>query len=174
MKQAIAGVSPSKANETTIMTVWPTIASTGLGRFLGRLYDSNIGFGGIFTLGTIWIALTIPIALGLFFYLLGLPFPWAARRYRLTNRRLIVEKGMTPVPDKWVTLDNFDAIDIEVLPGQAWYPAGDMIFRKGKMETFRLSGVSRPESCRQVCLKAQQAHVMLANTMKSQPVAAAV
>jgi hypothetical protein len=168
MKQAIAGVSPEKAGEVTIMIVYPTLAATGLGRFLGRRYASNIGFGGIFTLGTIWIALTIPIALGLFFAMLG---PGLARRYRLTNRRLVVDEGMAQKPSKWVTLDDFDAIDIEVLPGQAWYPAGDMIFRKGKMETFRLSGVSRPESFKHVCLKAQQAHTMVASALKLQPAA---
>jgi hypothetical protein len=168
MKQAIAGVSPEQAGEVTIMIVYPTLASTGLGRFLGRLYASRIGFGGIFTLGTLWIALSIPVALGLFFAMLG---PGLARRYRLTNRRLVVDEGMKQTPGKQVTLDNFDAIDIEVLPGQAWYPAGDMIFRKGKMETFRLSGVSRPESFKQVCLKAQRAHTMVASAMKLQPAA---
>lgn len=167
MKQAIAGVAPEQAGEVTIMIVYPTLAATGLGRFLGRLYDNKIGVG-VFTLGTLAIALSIPIALGLFFAMLG---PGLARRYRLTNRRLVVDEGMKQKPGKWVTLDDFDAIDIEVLPGQAWYPAGDMIFRKGKTETFRLSGVSRPESFKHVCLKAQQAHAMVKNAMKQQPVA---
>jgi hypothetical protein len=45
---------------------------------------------------------------------------------------------------------------VDVRPGQEWYPAGDLIFKKGQVETFRLPGVSRPESFRQTCLKARQ------------------
>ena len=54
-------------------------------------------------------------------------------------------------------LDDFDSIDIVVLPGQPWYKAGEMIFRKGPIETFRISGVSRPESFRRTCLESQRA-----------------
>jgi hypothetical protein len=57
-----------------------------------------------------------------------------------------------------VDLDRFDNVQVEVLPGQAWYNAGDLIFKLGNVETFRLEGVSRPESFRQVILKARMAH----------------
>ena len=54
-------------------------------------------------------------------------------------------------------LDGFDAIDIELLPGQDWLHAGELVFRRDGSEVFRLSGVSRPEVFRQVCLKARRA-----------------
>ena len=38
MRQPIAGVSPPQLSEATIMTVWPSLAATGIGRGLGRLY----------------------------------------------------------------------------------------------------------------------------------------
>ena len=146
MKQAIAGVSPSELSEVTIMTVWPSIGMTGLGRFLGRAFQSRLGFGNIFTLGNYPEAChdsdharhLLRDALGA-----GLN-----RRYRLTNRRLLIEAGLSPKINSAVLLDDFDAIDIEVLPGQEWYPCGEMIFRKGKVETFRLSAVPRPEVVR--------------------------
>jgi hypothetical protein len=80
-------------------------------------------------------------------------------RYRLTNRRVIIERGLAAREEQYVDLDRFDAIDVVVLPGQEWYPAGDLIFRRGTVETFRLRGVMRPETFRQTCMKAHQAFV---------------
>jgi hypothetical protein len=150
----IAGVVPPEYAEVTIATVWPTNASTRLGRLLGRLYAIRVGVG-IFTVGNLIALLSIPIALGLFFFLLA---PGVVRRYRLTNRRVVIERGLSPKPESWVNLEDFDAIDVEVLPGQGWYPAGELIFRKGPVETFRLHGVPRPEGFRHTCLEAQRAY----------------
>ena len=90
--------------------------------------------------------------------------PGLARRYVLTNRRVIVERLQFSWSAKWVeemavSLDNFDSIEVVVLPGQAWYPAGDLIFRNGEVETFRLMGVTRPETFRRTCLKAHTSFV---------------
>jgi hypothetical protein len=155
MKQAIAGVVPSQSQEVTVTIEWPTIAATGLGRLLGRLYGIKAGFW-IFTFGRLFLLLTLPLGLAMYF---GMLAPWSLRRYRLTNRRLIIEKGPKFKVDQYVDLDRFDAIDIDVRPGQAWYPAGDMIFRLGQIQTLRLIGVGYPETFRAVCLKAHQAYV---------------
>ncbi len=169
MKQAIAGVAPPELEEVTIMVVWPTIAITGLGRFLGRCFQNRTGIGNVLTIGNILKLATIPITLGLFFLCLA---PGFNRRYRLTNRRLIIDKGVAPHPQSWVSLDDFDAIDVLVLPGYEFYFAGDMIFRKGAVETFRILAVSRPESFKQVCLKAQRSYVSVRKAVAQQtPVA---
>jgi hypothetical protein len=190
MKQAIAGVSPPEGGEVTIMNVWPSLAALAGGRFWGRLYGNRSGFAlfGIpVTIGRIIALVSIPFVLPVFFLMLlpclifvpkwgPLPRvyvsnPWA-RRYRLTNRRVIVER-LSGEEDASVSLDNFDAIDVVILPGQQWYPAGDLVFRKGKIETFRLAGVPRPETFRQTCLKAQQAHTTVKQAVARQPVGAA-
>ncbi len=155
MKQAIAGVAPPREGETTIMVVWPTIAENAAGRLIGRLCGTGSGSSSFFTLGKLYALLSIPAALALFFWGLA---PWICKRYRLTNRRLIVERGLSGTSEKWVRLEDFDAIDIEVLRGQEWHHAGEMIFRKGATETFRISGVRRPEVFKQTCLKAHQAY----------------
>ena len=155
MKQAIAGVSPAETSEVTIMTVWPTLAATGPGRFLGRLYNIRWGIGPL-TLGKIFIALSIPFALGLFFWML---MPGVVRRYRLTNRRVAIENGIRPVATTWVELDRFNTIEVVVQPGQEWYPAGDLVFRNGQIETFRLIGVSRPETFKRTCLDARRGYI---------------
>jgi hypothetical protein len=151
----IAGVSPAQTREVTVMTVWPSNASFGLGRLLGQGYAITWPDLYIFRLGNLLALLSIPIALVLFFMRIA---PGIGTRYRLTNRRVIVERGLASTLDKAVDLDRFDAIDVEVQPGQAWYNAGDLVFKLGNVETFRLEGVSRPEAFRQTCLKAHLAH----------------
>jgi hypothetical protein len=153
MKQAITGVTPSQTSECTIMTVWPSIASLAIGRWIGQM--CLLGGRSPLAIGKFMAFLLIPVAMNVFIHTLT---PWGARRYRLTNRRVIVEKGLRPVEDRSVEFDRFDTIVVDVQPGQEWYPAGDLIFRKGAVETFRLFGVPRPETFRQTCLKARNSY----------------
>lgn len=162
MKQAIAGVTPAQVGEATIMIVWPSIAATSIGRFFGRLYAIRAGFNFL-TVGNLIALLSIPVMLPLYF---ARKLPFSVRRYRLTNRRVIIERGLAGRPEQYVDLDRFDEIDVVVLPGQEWYPAGDLVFRRGNIETFRLRGVLRPETFRQTCLKAHQAYVGVRKAME--------
>lgn len=182
MSQPIAGVAPSQLKEVTVMAVWPSISAGGVGQLLGRMYDWEVGFrlfGVPITLGRIIAVLSIPIALVLYFnkivpripfVILGWSNP-ACRRYRLTNRRIVVDNPFTGVEAKSVSLDRFDSIEVDQLPGQHWYKAGDLIFKNGQVETFRLAGVSRPETFRQTCLKA---HMSFAGIQKARDVGAVV
>ncbi|MEX0818246.1 MAG: PH domain-containing protein [Pirellulaceae bacterium] len=185
MKQAIAGVSPSEVNEVTVMEVWPSIAKFALGRLLGQLFGIKAGIY-IFRVGNLFALAGIPLALALYFYrltpsLFGAPIHGGL--YRLTNRRVIVLRneikfsGPSILPKflfgcevKSVDLDRFDTIDIERLPGHHWYDAGDLVFRREGVETFRLEGVSRPESFRHTCLKAHASHVGVKRALARQPV----
>jgi hypothetical protein len=151
----IAGVVPAEIKETTIMTVWPSNARYGLGRLLGSAYAIKWPDIYIFRLGNLIALLSIPLALVLFFMRIA---PGIGYRYRLTNRRIIVERGLGGVEDKAVDLDRFDSIETVVQPGQAWYDAGDLVFKLGNVETFRLEGVSRPEAFRATCQKANLAN----------------
>lgn len=161
MKQAIAGVAPPALGEVTVMTVWPSMASLGLGRWLGRQYLIGEGKSAI-TVGRVLALLCIPFSLALFAWMVfpnPLNLSTYLRRYRLTNRRIIIEQGLRGRPEQFVDLDRFDDIEVVVLPGQQWYPAGDLVFKRGAVETFRLKGVLRPETFRQTCLKARQSYV---------------
>jgi hypothetical protein len=157
-KQTILGITPPAVAEATVMTVWPSVAATGLGRALGRLYRIPSGFGPV-SVGRLALLATIPFGLGLY---LSMRLPWAIRRYRLTNRRVVIERGINPKVEQFVDLDRFDAIDVVVQPGHESYSAGDLVFRRGPIETLRLPGVSRPESFRRVCLEARQAYTSVA------------
>jgi hypothetical protein len=151
----IAGVVTAELKEVTVMTVWPSVARYGLGRTLGSLFAIRWPDIYFLRVGNLLALAAIPVALVLYFMRIA---PFIGIRYRLTNRRIIVERGLTGVEDKAVDLDRFDTINIEVLPGQAWYDAGDLVFRLGNVETFRLEGVSRPAAFRETCLKSHMAH----------------
>ncbi len=165
MHQPVAGVMPSDLVEVTCKVIWPTIGATPAGRLVGRLSDMRIGVGKFFTLGKLMALATIPVSVAVFFWQL---MPYVCRRYALTNRRIIIRKGFMPVDDQWIDLDKFDAIDVEVLPGQQWLHAGELIFRHGGQEVLRLSGVSRPEIVRRTCQTAHDALVSVRDVVRQQ------
>ncbi len=112
--------------ETTIMTVWPTIGATAPGRWVGRLCEVKLGLG-FFTLGKLLALATIPLSLTVFIWQL---LPVVCRRYRLSNRRIIIQKGLKAIEGPAIALDEFDAIDVLLRPGQDWLHAGDLVFRR--------------------------------------------
>ena len=93
------------ASETTVMTIWPTIGAMAPGRWVGQLSGSRLGWG-FFTLGKLLALATIPVSLTVFCWQL---LPGVCRRYVLTNRRLLVKRGLKPVEERAVGLDGFDA-----------------------------------------------------------------
>lgn len=164
MNQAIAGVTPADVREVTVMTVWPSVARTSLGKALGKLYAIKTGWF-IFTVGNLIALASIPIALKLY---LARVAPFIGLRYRLTNRRVVVQTGLKAVESKAIDLERFDSIEVVVQPGQAWYDAGDLVFRSGKVEVFRLEGVSRPAAFRHCCLKTWAARVGVKQSVERQ------
>jgi hypothetical protein len=174
MKQAIAGVTPSSLEERVTMVTWPSIAAYPAGRWLGRLYANQSGFY-IFTLGNFIALASIPFALVLYFFRLApslFGLSWHGSMYVLTNRRIVVQRTeithrrgfpfvqfLPKVDVKSVDLDRFDRIELQRRPGQQWFDAGDLVFTREGVETFRLDGVSRPEAFRQTCLKSHMSYV---------------
>jgi len=152
-------------DEIPSMTVWPSIAAFGLGRWVGRMCDVRLGFGQFFTLGKLLALATIPLTLVLFFWRLA---PVVARRYLLTNRRVIVCEGLSGTPGKALDLAEFDTIRVEVLPGQAFLRAGDLVFLADENEIFRLPGVQHPEGFRRACLRAAAAQRTVGEVLRQQ------
>jgi membrane protein YdbS with pleckstrin-like domain len=161
-RSSIAGVVPPATLETTIMSVWPSVSASPFGRFFGRLYLIDVGAWPV-TVGNMIALASVPIMLGVY---LSIRLPWAITRYRLTNRRVTIDRGILWKVVQYIDFDRFDSIDIDVKPGQEWFPAGDLVFRLGAIETFRLSGVRRPEAFRQACLKVQQSYLSVAAILR--------
>ena len=166
----------SNAKEVTIMNVWPSIAATSLGRTLGRLFllGPRVWLGSVPTRPGWFIAIaTLPITAVLYFHKIipRLPFVlrgWqnpACRRYRLTNKQILVEHAfdaLSPKRAKYsvfdkLSLGGFDSAELEEQPGYKWYRASDIVFRNEGKEVLRLVAVPHAEAFRQTCLKAHQA-----------------
>ena len=160
-----AHIAATQLAETTVMVVWPTIGATATGRLVGEWAAIETGLGRFFTLGKLLALLTIPVSLAVFFWQL---MPYVCRRYRLSDRRIIVQKGLSAAEGESIALDEFDAVEVEVLPGQAWLHSGDLVFRRGGTEVFRLPGVSRPDVLRHVCLKTQNAMLSVRQVLQEQ------
>ena len=154
MKQPIAGVTPAEVAETPIITVWPSIAAYSSGQFLGRLYAIRWPNVYCFRVGSLFALLSIPYAALLYFCRVA---PSIGVRYLVSNRRIVVQRGLQVTEARSIALNAFDEIQIDVRPGQAWFQAGDLVFRHSGKEAFRLPGVSRPESLRQICGKSRSA-----------------
>lgn len=160
-----SGGNPAETGETTVMVVWPTIGATSLGRLVGRLSGIDVG-AGFFTVGKLLALATIPISFCVFCWQL---LPYVARRYRITDRRIKIEKGLLAVDGDSVEMDGFDDVRIEQLPGQAWLRSGDLVFCRDGREVLRLAGVSRPEVFRRVCLETQMSLATVRDALAHQP-----
>ena len=81
-----------------------------------------------------------------------------AVRYRLTNRRLMICKGLQPVPDKQIALDEIQ--DVRLIPdaNSQFFVAGtlEVVNTKGEV-ALTLPGVPEAESVRQSILQAAKA-----------------
>ena len=161
--------APALPRETLISTVWPTIGATAAGRFVGALANIRIGWM-FFTVGNLMALATIPISVTVFCWQL---LPIVCRRYALTNRRIVIQKGLSAVEGPCIRLDEFDAIEVRVRIGQKWLRTGELIFLRNDEEVFHLSGVGRPEIFRTVCLKARTALVAM-REINQQPAAVGV
>lgn len=140
--------------EQTVAVVWPTIGATPMGRWVGRLAGARLPADRLRLVGKVMAAATIPVSLAVYFWQL---MPFVARRYRVTDRRVVIEKGLSAVSGDAVELAQFDAVEVQRLPGQEWLRTGDVVFRCGEREVLRLAGVPNPEAFRAMCRDVQSA-----------------
>lgn len=153
--QAVTGVTPPLAGEALIREVCPSITA----------------YPAIATLGRKLISSFIAAPLG---WMLMLPFyfakvlPFAARRYTLTNRRLMVLHGWkectaphmsanTAQPTGQVALADIDDVKIVTDDNSRFFRAGNLqIMRQGNV-VLTLDGVPEPEGFRQCILNSKAA-----------------
>lgn len=160
-----AQIENSQLDEVPAITVWPSISAFAPGRWVGRMCAVQAGFGDFFTLGKLLAVATIPVTLVLYFWRVA---PHAARRYTLTDRRVIIRQGLAGAEGPSIGLLEFDSIDLEVRPGQQFLRSADVVFRSAGKTVFRLAGVQNPETFRQVCLKARLSLASVAEVLHRQ------
>lgn len=150
--QAVAGVSATRESE--VMTVYPSIGSTGLGRLLGQLYDSIPVPVGSTTLSRLLFPLpTAPLGAMLYFFLKA-----TGNKYRLTNRSIQIWSSLGARMIQQVALTDVSSVDVEQQSGQAFFRSADLVIRDnaGKV-VMRLAGIPHAGVFRETVLKAHAA-----------------
>lgn len=141
-----------------IGTAWPSVARFGLARLLGRGYAIDEPRWYFLSPGNLLALATIPIGAALYLAKLA---PFLCRRYVLTDTAVMITQGITQRPGKSVAHDDYDSIDVDVLPGQAWFDSADLVFRKSGEEVLRLSAVASAEMFRRTIWETRLSHLQL-------------
>lgn len=144
-RQAITGVVPPLLAEAVIRVVWPAVtdAQPAIALLCEKMQR------------TIVLAPLAWLLLAPLYFKKVLPF--LAKRYTLTNRRLMVQRGLKPKPSQELALSEID--DVRLVEGSLnrFYRAGTLeVLAKGQV-AMTLRGVSEPESFRHGILNAARA-----------------
>jgi hypothetical protein len=130
--------------EALIRQVWPSVARfrgpAGLGRLLTRT---------IVGAPLAWLLLSV-------FYF-GKILPFLAMRYSVTNRRVMIQRGLKPQATHEIALAAISDVHVKTDANSAFYRAGDLeILSDGKVALV-LTGVPEPESFRHAIINACKA-----------------
>lgn len=148
---AITGVVAPQQAEAMIREVWTTIAANpGVATLARKLIQS------VFLAPLGWLVITPFFAKRLLGFLPGLHA--LTVRYTLTNRRLMVRRGMKPVPAQEIALNQIGDVRLKTDANSAFYLTGDLeVVNKAGQVAFVMAGVAEPESFRQSILQAATA-----------------
>jgi hypothetical protein len=149
-KQVITGVVPPQLAEAMIREVWPSVAAHPAVASLGRILTRTIVLAPL-----AWLMMAP-------FYFIKV-LPGFARRYTLTNQRLLIRRGMSaklnPKPADQVALADIDEVRILYDANSAFYLAGNMEIVGQGTVLLKLAGVPEPESFRHAIVNAYKAWV---------------
>ena len=160
LPQAIPGAETRTERE--ILTQWPSIAATEIGRWIGRCFEAAPEWR---VLGIRWTYGPAAMALGPLgaLYLL---IKVRGQRFVLTNRRIKVQSTLGHQLTGETPLENIGEIALAVRSGQNFYKAGDLVLMDESGEELRrLEGIAHPATFRQNILKARDAHVQVESSL---------
>jgi len=145
-EQVITGVVPPELGEAKIREAWPSVAASpaiaGLGQALTR---------------TIILAPLAWMIMALAYF--GKVLPIIARRYTLTNRRLMIRRGWKAKVSHEIPLADIDEVRVQTNLNSTFFRAGTLeIISSGQVKMI-LPGVREPDSFRQAILNACAAWV---------------
>lgn len=144
-RQAVAGLMPPQLAETMIREVWPSVldVQAGLAGLSAKLMRGVL----LAPLGWLVNALLFGRKLA----------PFVCKRYTLTNRRLMIQRGWRPAPVQEIALTDIDDVRLDAASYDAFYRAGTLEVYSGGKPVMKLVGVPEPESFRQAVVNAVRA-----------------
>lgn len=157
--QAISGVSPGF--ESVVEEMYPSIACTGLGEFLNRLYECiPVKVWGV-KISNVFALLTAP--LGILIYL-GLKV--VGSRYTVTNRSVNRVSSLGIRLLESVPLAQIADVSIDPDSRQDFYRTADVRLTNAAGDTLLLMrGIPYPERFRQVILETRDARSQVAASL---------
>jgi len=158
---AIAGVNPQK--ESVLLTVWPSVASTGLGRFIGVLCDSiPVKINGISISAMIFALPFAPLAALVYLLLKAL-----GKKYTLTRKSVQCWSTIGQQLVKSVPLADVDEVQVVQQTGQGFYKAADILLigADGGI-LMKIPGITSPLTFQQNIRETQQASAETAASLE--------
>lgn len=157
-KQVISGVVPPLVNEALIRETWPSVASVPPVAALGRALTQLAA-----RLANTVILLPLAVLVVLPAWLLMAPFyfrkvlPFLATRYAVTNRRVMIQRGMNPSSAREVELSAIDEVRIQRDGNSDFFLTGTVEIISNGSVALTLPGVKEPESFRHAIINACRA-----------------
>lgn len=149
--QAIAGVVAPQTQEAMIREVWETVTANVAAASLVRKLISSVFLA---PLG--WLLIAPIFAKRLLGFLPGLAF--LTVKFTLTNRRLMIRKGMKPVAGHEIPLNQIGDVRVVTDENSAFYGTANLeVLKKDGSVAFTMPGVAEPESFRQAIIQARDA-----------------
>ncbi len=157
-KQVVTGVVPPQMEEATIRAVWPSVARVpavaGLGRALTQL-AAKLANTVLLLPVAVLIVLPAWLLMAPLYFLKALPF--VARRYAVSNRRVMIWRGLNPTVTQSVELSAIDDVKIVRDANSDFFLAGTLQIISDGQVVLTLPGVPEPESFRHTILNACRA-----------------
>jgi hypothetical protein len=132
-EQAVAGLTPPSVGEAVIRENWPSVAAWPELASLGRALTRTIVLAPL-----AWLLMALP------FFLKVAPF--AARRYTLTNRRLMIRRGLKRRPGQQVALNEIDDLRIVKDANSDFFRAATVEIIANGNVVLKLPGTPEPEA----------------------------
>jgi hypothetical protein len=157
VRQAVTGVVPPQVREALIREAFPTVAGLAAGpaalakTLMRTLILAPLGF----------------LLLGPLFALKFAPF--VCKRYTLTNRRLMIQRGYKPSPVQEVALADIDEVRSNPNAVDPFYVSGTLEIVSNGRVVMTLPGVPEPEGFRHAIINAVKAWVPAKATGPFQP-----
>ncbi len=146
VRQAIAGLTPPQQAEGMVREVWPSVTAHPTPAMLGQKLISSVALA---PLG--WLLLAP-------FYFLKI-MPYLSTRYTLTNRRLMIRRGLKPQPVQEVALADIDDVRITTDSHNVFYKSGTLEIVSKDRVVLTLLGVPESDSFRHTILNTVAAYV---------------
>ncbi len=144
--QPFAGLTPPSMGEARVRDAYPSVAANFAVATLGYRLTQTI-----FLAPVAWLVMSLAY--------FGKVLPFMARRYSLTNRRIMIRAGWAGTPIAEAPLADIDEVRMVTDANSNFFRAATLEIVKAGKVVLTLPGVPEPDSFRQAILNTADAWV---------------